>query len=137
MIVDIIEDAAARKISVEAQFQKFVEAGAQQGRPKKVKIANTSTAENVVNLVFTPPTPSPTQIMQEAIPELPSISPVDICKNAMPKTLKERFDQDIDFQAYIKKLPELLTFVEKITTKCPLFETGGSRQRIPQAGQIP
>ena len=53
--------------------------------------------ENVVDLVSTPPPPSPTQITQEAIPELHSISLVDICKNAMPETLKERFNQDIDF----------------------------------------
>ena len=93
--------------------------------------------ENVVDTVSTPPPPSRTKIIQEALTAPPSISPIDICKNAMPETLKERFDQDIDFQAYIKKLPELLTFVQKITTKCPLFETGGCRQRFPQLGQIP
>ena len=49
----------------------------------------------------------------------------------MPKSLKDRFDEDKDFQAYIEKLPELLTFVQKITTKCPLFEAGGSRQLVP------
>ena len=84
-------------------------------------------AENVVDLVSKPPPPSLTQITQEEIPKLPSISLVDICKNAMPKILKERFDQDRDFQAYIEKLPELLTSVQNITTKCPLFEAGGSR----------
>ena len=56
----------------------------------------------------------------------------------MPETLKERFDQDSDFQAYIEKLPELLTSVQKITTKCPLIKASGSRQLIPpQPGQIP
>ena len=97
MAVDIIEDIVANKIPMEAQFQKFVEAGTQQGRSKKVKSTNTSTAENVVDLVSTPPSLSPTQITQEEIPKLPSISQVDICKNAMLETLKERFDQDRDF----------------------------------------
>ena len=62
MTVDIIEDAVVNKILVEAQFQKFVEARAQQGRPKKVKSTNTSMTKNVVDLVSTPPPPSPTQI---------------------------------------------------------------------------
>ena len=52
--VDIIEDATANKISVEA--------GAQQGQSKKVKSTNTSMAKNVVDLVSTPPPPSLTQI---------------------------------------------------------------------------
>ena len=89
---DIIEDAATNKVLVETQFQRFVEAGAQQGRSKKEKITNTSMAENVVDLVSTPPPPYPTKIIQEALPKPPSISPIDICKNYMPKTLKERFD---------------------------------------------
>ena len=46
----------------------------------------------------------------------------------MLKTLKERFDQDGDFQAYIEKLPKLLTSVQKITTKFPLIEASASLQ---------
>ena len=94
-------------------------------------------AKNVVDLMSTPPPPSTTKITRETIPEPPSISPIDICKNAMPKTLKERFDWDRDFQVYIKKFPELLTSVQKITTKCPLFEAGGSRLPAPQPSQVP
>ena len=121
--VDIIKDAVANKISVEAQFQKFVEVGAQQGRPKKEKITNTSTTKNVFDLVSTPPPLSLTKITQETIPEPPSISPIDICKNAMLETLKEKFNRDRDLHAYIEKLPKLLTSVnQKITTKAPLFE---------------
>ena len=135
MACDIIEDAAAKKVLVETQFQRFVEAGAQQGRPKKAKSTNTSTTENVVDLVSTPPPPSSTKITQELIPDPPSISPLDICKNAMPETLKERFDRDRDLQAYIEKLLELLTSVQKITTKAPLFEAGGSRLTVPQPSQ--
>ena len=55
----------------------------------------------------------------------------------MPKTLKERFDHDDDFHAYIEKFPELLTSVQKITTKCLLIKASGSRHLIPpQPGQI-
>ena len=68
-------------------------------------------SENIFYLVSTPPPPSPTQITQEDNPQIPTISPVDIWKNVMPKTLKERFNQDYDFQAYIEKLPKLLTSV--------------------------
>ena len=109
--VDIIEDATTNKVSVETQFKQFVEAGAKQGRPKKVKSTNTSTTENIVDLVSTPLPPSPTNTTQEDNPQIPTIIPIDICKNAMLETLKERFDQDSDFQAYIEKLLELLTSV--------------------------
>ena len=61
-MVDIIEDVVANKVPVEKQFQKFVEAGARQGRPKKAKSTHTSTTENIVDLVSTPPPPSLTQI---------------------------------------------------------------------------
>ena len=63
MALDIIEDAAANKVPVETQFQKFVDVGAQQGRPKKAKITHTSTLENVVDIVSTPPPPSSTKII--------------------------------------------------------------------------
>ena len=93
---------------------------------------------NIVDLVSTPPPPSPTQITQEDNPYIPTISPVDICKNVMPESLKERFDQDGDFQAYIEELPELLTSIQKITTKCPLIEANASRKILSQKiGQIP
>ena len=95
--LDIIEDAAPKKVSVETQFQKFVEAGAQQGRLKKVKSTHTSTAKNVVDIVSTPPPPSPTKITEELIPEQLSISPLDLCKNAMSEAVKEKFDRDKDF----------------------------------------
>ena len=61
--LDIIEDATANKVSVETQFQCFVEAGAPEGRPKKEK--TTTTPKNVVDLVLTPPPTSPTQIVEE------------------------------------------------------------------------
>ena len=112
-IVDNIEYATANKDSVETQFKWFVDAGTKQGRPKKVKTATTLVDENIVDLVSTPPPSSPTQITQEDTPQIPTISPVDICNNAMPETLKEWFDQDGDFQAYIEKLPKILTSIQK------------------------
>ena len=58
--VDIIKDVAANKISVETQFKRFVDAGAKQGRSKKVKSTNPSVNENIVDLVSTPtPVPNP------------------------------------------------------------------------------
>ena len=134
---DFIEDATANKILIETQFQRFVEVGAQQGQPMKAKSTNTSTVENVVDLVSTPPPPSPTKITQELIPEPPSISPIDISKNAMSVTLKEKFNRDRDLKAYIEKLPELLTSAQNISTKAPLFKVGGSRIPTPQPSQVP
>ena len=64
--VDIVEDANANKIPVETQFQRFLAAGAPEGRPKKAKI--TSTPEDIVDLVSTPPPPSPTKIVEEQAP---------------------------------------------------------------------
>ena len=81
---------------VETQFQKFVEARAQQGRPKKAKITHISTPKNVVDLVSIPPPPSPTKITEELVPEQLSISPLDLCKSAMSEAVKEKFDQDRD-----------------------------------------
>ena len=69
MALEIIEYAAVNKVPVETQFQKFVEAGAQLGRPKKEKSTHTSTAKNVVDLVSTPPPPSLTKITKELIPQ--------------------------------------------------------------------
>ena len=53
--------------------------------------------ENIIDLVSTPTPPYPTQITQKDNPQIPTIIPINICKNAMPETLKERFDQDSDF----------------------------------------
>ena len=50
----------------------------------------------------------------------------------MPETLKERFDQDGDFQAFIEKLPELFTSTQKIITKCPLSVSSSARQTLAQ-----
>ena len=61
--VDIVEDANTNKIPVETQFQRFLAAGAPEGRPKKGKI--TSTLEDIVDLVSTPPPPSPTKIVKD------------------------------------------------------------------------
>ena len=54
----------------------------------------------------------------------------------MSEAVKEKYDRDRDLQAYIEKLPELLTSVKNITTKAPLFEAGGSRLPTPQLGQV-
>ena len=68
-----------------------------QGRPKKVKTTNPPVNEEIIDLVFTPPLPSATQITHEDIPQPLTISPIDIYKNAMLETLKERFDHDGNF----------------------------------------
>ena len=54
----------------------------------KVKRTNTSTVENVFDLVSTPPPLSPTKITKELIPQQFSVSPLDLCKNAMSEVVK-------------------------------------------------
>ena len=95
--LDIIEYAAVNKISIETQFKRFINSGAKQGRPKKVKNTNPSIDEIIVDLVSTPPLPSPTHITQEYIPHQTTINPVDIYKNAMSEKLKERLHHDDEF----------------------------------------
>ena len=46
----------------------------------------------------------------------------------MPEAVKEKYDRGRDLQEYIEKLPEIFTMVQKLSTKAPLFEAGGSRQ---------
>ena len=64
--LDIVEDARANKVTVETQFQRFIDAGAPEGPPKKAK--TQSTPEHIVDLVSTPPPPSPTTIVEEQAP---------------------------------------------------------------------
>ena len=73
--IDIIEDVVANKVPVETQFQRFVEVGALPGQPKKAKITHMSTPKNVVDLVSTPPPPSPTKVTEDKIIEQQVITP--------------------------------------------------------------
>ena len=36
---DILEDASMNKVSVKTQFKQFIESGAKQGSPKKVRVS--------------------------------------------------------------------------------------------------
>ena len=81
--------------------------------------------ENIADLVSTPPPPSLTKVTEEQVPKQHSISPLDLCKNAMSEAVKEKFDKERDLQAFIEKLPEIFTSVQKLSTKSPLFEVGG------------
>ena len=92
--------------------------------------------ENVMDLVSTPPPLSPTKITEELIPEQLSVSPLDLCKNVMLEAMKENFNHDRDLQAYIKKIPEIFTTVQKLSTKAPLFDVDGSRLPISQPIQV-
>ena len=137
MTIDIIEDAATNKVLVETQFQRFVEARALLGRPKKAKITHTSTPENIIDLVSMASPPSPTKVTEEKIPEQQSINQLNLYKSAMSEAVKEKFDRDRDLQDYIEKFPTIFTQVQKLSTKSPLFEVGGYPLPVPQTGQIP
>ena len=123
--LDIIEYAIANKVSVETQFQIFVEAGALPVRPKKAKTTHMTMPKNIIDLVSMPPPPSPTKLIEEQVADQHSISPLDLCKNAMSEAVKEKFDKDRDLQAFIEKLPKIFKSVQKLSTKSPLFEVSG------------
>ena len=86
--------------------------------------------ENVVDLMSMPPLASLTKITEELIPEQLSISPLDLCKNAMSEAMKENFYWDRDLLAFIEKMLEIFMSAQKLSTKAPLFEAGGSRQPV-------
>ena len=75
------------------------------------------TPKNIVDVVSMPPPPSPTTVIEEQVLEQHSISPLDLCKNAMLEAVKEKFDKDRDLQAFIEKLAEIFTSVQKLSTK--------------------
>ena len=81
--------------------------------------------KNIVDIMSTPPPPFSTKVTKEQAPEQHSISPLDLCKNAMSKAVKGKFNKDRNLQPFIEKLPEIFTSVQKISTKSPLFEVGG------------
>ena len=103
--LEIIEDAIANKVLVETQFLHFVKAGAPEGWPKKAK--TTTTPENVVDLVSTPPPLSPTQIIEEQAPTQQSVIPLELYKSVMSEIVKSKFDKDTNLQAFFETLPAL------------------------------
>ena len=81
-VADILIDAAKNKVSIEEQFKRFVEEEERQSKAKKVKITKPPAIEPI-DLVSTPPPPSPTQIIQEDTSVSTNISPTDLYNNAM------------------------------------------------------
>ena len=128
MALDIIKDATANKVPVETQFKRFVDAGAQASRPKKEK--TTTTPENVVDLVSTPPPTSPTQIIEEQAPAQQSVSPLDLYKSVILETVKAKFDKDIELKAFFETLPELFQSAQKISTQAPLYTSSRTRATV-------
>ena len=84
-----------------------------------------TTPEDVVDLVSTPPPPSPTPVFKEQELAQQSVSPLDLYKNKIPKSVKENFDKEIKIKAFFETLPKLFQSAQKIQTKAPLYT--GSR----------
>ena len=103
--VDVVEDAAANKVSVETQFQRYLDAGAPEGRPKKEKA--TPTPKNVVDLVSTPPPPSPTPVVEEQASIQQLVSPHNIYQRAILETVKAKVNQDAELKYFFATLPAL------------------------------
>ena len=83
------------------------------------------TPEDVIDLVSTPPPPSPTPVVEEQEPTQQSVSPLDLYKNKIPESVKEKFDKDTELKAFFETLPDLFQSAQKIQTKAPLYT--GSR----------
>ena len=116
--IDIVEDARANKVSVEVQFQRYLEAGAPEGRPKKAKTQTTS--KNVVDLVLTPPPPSPLPVIEEQAPAEGLGSPSEEYERAIPEALRARVSQDAELKYFFATLPSLFKSSQKIKTTTPL-----------------
>ena len=74
---DILEDASKNKVSVEEQFICFVKEEAKKAKAKKVKTTKPPEFK-AIDLVSTPPPPSPTKIIQEYVLEETTVIPLDI-----------------------------------------------------------
>ena len=118
--IDILEDAAANKVSVKTQFKWFFDLGAKQGCPKKVRIA-TPPVIDPIDLTVDSPRPSPTIITQESTM---TISPS--YNELIPKTLKEKMDKDVELQQFINDFPNLFLKAQQINTTHKLFESSSS-----------
>ena len=90
--INILEDAAINKVSVETQFKQFVESGAKKGRLKKVRNA-TQPEINPIDLNPDSAIPSPTRITLDSTM---TISP--IYNEIIPGTLKEKIDKYVELQ---------------------------------------
>ena len=96
-----MEDVAQNKVSVKTQFKQFIESGAKQGRPKKVRVA---TPPEISPIYLTPKSPRPSPTRKKPDSTI-AISP--IYKDIIPGTLKEKIDKDAKLQKLINNLPQL------------------------------
>ena len=79
-----------------------------------------TTPEDIVNLVSTPPPPSPTPVVKEQASAQQSISPLDLYQRVIPETVKAKVDKDKEIKAFFETLPELFQSAQKIQTTVPL-----------------
>ena len=59
-----------------------------------------TTPEDVVDLVSTPPPPSPTPVVEEQELAQQSFSPLDLDKSRIPESVKEKVDKDKDLKDF-------------------------------------
>ena len=67
----------------------------------------TMTPENIVDLVSTPPPPSPTLVVEEQEPAQQLVNPLDLYKNKITELVKEKLDKDTELKYFFETLPEL------------------------------
>ena len=84
-----------------------------------------TTPEAIVDLVSTPPPPSPTLLVEEQALAQQSVSPLDLYKSRIPESVKEKVDKDIELKAFFETLLELFQLAQKIHMRTPLY-TGSS-----------
>ena len=66
-----------------------------------------TTPKDTVDLVLTPPPPSPTLVVEEQALAQQSVSPLDLYKSRIPESMKEKVKKDKDLKAFFETLPEL------------------------------
>ena len=77
--------------------------------------------ENVVDLVSTPPPPSPTLVVEEQASVQQSASPSGVYQREILETVKAKVDQDAELKAFFATLPALFQSAHKIQTTAPLY----------------
>ena len=98
-----------------------------QSKEKKVRIATPPKFESI-DLNTTPPSPSPTQIVQEEVPNPTFVTPTYM--QALSENIHTKFDKDTDLQEFINQLPIIFPFFQQLNTRKLVVDLGPSQQLL-------
>ena len=132
---EILEVAAKNKVSVEEQFKNFIVEEEKHPRENKVKVFTPPKVDSV-DLTTNPPLPSPTNIVEEGLPTLTSVTPTNPYLQALPKIFQTKVDKDVDIQEFINQLPNLFSIVQWLNIKKPFVDSGPHNEFSPSPNSL-